>query len=85
MVGREQDYITEAREHARNIFNGINQLLAMQNEWNALDYGNTLDPGSGDNDGLVRADIGAVVFDTVNELKLRIMDTGHKTNLARLL
>jgi hypothetical protein len=57
----------------------------MQTEWNALDYGNTLDAGAGANTEILAADVGSVVFDTANELKLRIMDTGHKTNLAKLL
>lgn len=84
-ANREQDYITIVRGHARNIFEGINALLAMQNEFNALDYGNTLDDGVGENEGILAADVGNVVFSTADELKLRIMDTGHKTNLAKLL
>jgi hypothetical protein len=84
-ANREQDYITIARGHARNIFEGINALLAMQNEFNALDYGNTLDDGVGENEGILADDVGSVIFATADELKLRIMDTGHKTNLAKLL
>ena len=84
-AAREQDFITLARQHTKDIWDGINALLAMQNEWNALDYGNTLDDGEGANAGITKAMVGAVVFDTANELKLRIIDTGHKTNLAKLL
>jgi hypothetical protein len=84
-AAREQDYISLVRVEARNIFEGINRLLALQNEWNALDYGSSLDDGINGNNDILATDIGAVVFDTANELKLRIMDTGHKTNLAKLL
>ena len=84
-MSREQDYITEARAANRAIWDGINTLVALQREWNALDYGTTLDDGAGDNTGITKEEVGAVVFDTANELKLRIIDTGHKTNMAKLL
>jgi hypothetical protein len=82
---RERLFVTEARGHARAVWDGINALLAMQNEWNALDYTSTLDDGTGTNEGVTKAHVSSCVFDTANELKLRIMDTAHKTNLARLL
>lgn len=84
-VEREKIYITEVRAIVKNIWDGINDLLAHQNEWNALDYTNTLDNGTGSNDGITKTDVSGCVFDTANELKLRIMDTAHKTNLAKLL
>lgn len=84
-MAREQDYITLARAANKKVWEGIQELLALQNEWNALDYGNTLDDGAGDNTGITKTEVGAVVFDTANELKLRILDTAHKTNMAKLL
>lgn len=84
-AAREQDFITLARASARKVWEGLHELLAMQNEWNALDYGNTLDNGEGANTGLTKTEVGAVVFDTANELKTRVIDTAHKTNLAKLL
>jgi hypothetical protein len=84
-AAREQDYITTVRGHTTAIWNAMQALLALQNEWNALDYSNTLDAGAGANLGIAAADVGAVVFDTANELKLRIIDTAHKTNMAKLL
>lgn len=84
-MDRQQQFITDARHHAAAVWNGINALLALQVEWNALDYGNTLPDGTGANEGVTKAEVGAVVFDTANELKLRIHDTAHKTNLAKLL
>lgn len=84
-TNREQDFISEARTHAQVVYNGINALLALQVEWNALNYGANLDDGTGDNAEITAAQVGAVVFDTANELKLRILDTGHAANLAALL
>ena len=84
-MAREQDYITEARVAARKVWEGMHELLTLQTEWNALDYANTLDDGDGDNTGVTKAFVSSAVFDTANEIKLRIIDTAHKTNLARLL
>lgn len=84
-MSRESDFITEARKHARVIWEAANALLSMQKEWNALDYSNTLGPGVGENEGLTSVEVGAVVFATADEIKLRILDTGHATNLAKLL
>ena len=84
-MSREIQYINEARSYVRTFWDAYHKLLAMQTEWDALDYSNTLDPGVGDNEGLTSSEIGSVVFDTTNEIKLRIFDTAHKTNLAKLL
>jgi hypothetical protein len=82
---REIVFINEAREQAKILWNAYHALIQMQDEWNALDYSNALDAGTGDNTGITKTEIGAVVFDTMNEVKARIFDTGHKTNLAKLL
>ena len=81
---REQDFISEARRANRAIWEGINTLLALQNEWNALDYTNTLDAGEGDNAGITGAMVGSVVFDTADALQT-LLGTGHATNMAKLL
>lgn len=83
-MSREQNFITEARELNRQIWNGINALVAMQREWNALDYGSTLDPGVGDNTGIEAGEVGAVVFDTANAF-VAVLNGGHATNMAKLL
>jgi hypothetical protein len=83
-MSREQDYITAARASNRKIWDGINELIAAQREWGALDYGNTLDAGEGANAGIAAADVGAVVFDTANAL-VAVLNAGHATNMARLL
>lgn len=83
-MSREQNFITEARAINRQIWNGINGLVAMQREWNALDYGSTLDAGDGENVGIEAAEVGAVVFDTANAL-VDVLNAGHATNMAKLL
>ena len=84
-MARGQDYITEARAANKAAWNAINTLVAMQREWNALDYGNTLPDGEGGNDGVTAAEVGAVVFDTANAMVTNVLATGHATNMACLL
>lgn len=82
---REQDYITEVRAAAAKVWEGINDLKAMQREWNALDYGTTLSNGTGGhNEGILAADIGSVVFATANAIST-VLDAGHATNIAKIL
>lgn len=81
---REQDYITEARAANQAIWDGINALIALQREWNALDYGSTLADGDGANAGYTAAEVGAVVFDTANAF-VALLGQGHATNMANLL
>lgn len=81
---REQDFISEVKAANRKIWDGINELKSLQREWNALDYGNTLDPGVGENEGLTAVEVGAVAFDTANALETTL-NTGHATNMAKLL
>lgn len=84
-MSREQDFISEARAANRAIWDGINALVALQREWNALDYGNTLDAGEGENAGITKAEVGAVVFDTANAMVTEVLSAGHATNMANLL
>lgn len=83
-MARSQDFITEARQHNKAIWNGINALVALQREWNALDLGNTLPDGEGENAGLTDVEVGAVVFDTANAF-VAVLGTGFATNMAKLL
>ena len=83
-MSRQSDYISEARAANRQVWDGINVLKALQREYSALDYGNTLPDGSGENEGISKAEVGAVIFDTANAL-VALLDTGHATNMAKLL
>ena len=83
-MSREQDFITEARAANKAIWDGINKLVALQREWNALDYGTTLDAGEGANEGLTAQAVGAGVFDTANALGAGLKP-GRAPDCARLL
>jgi hypothetical protein len=83
-MSRQSDYVTEARQAARQVWGGINALVALQREWDALDYGNTLADGAGANSGVTRAHVGACVFDSANAL-VTALNGGVATNFARLL
>ncbi|MBK9496830.1 MAG: hypothetical protein IPO08_20455 [Xanthomonadales bacterium] len=81
---RDSAYITAARQNTRQLWEAINNLVELQRQWNALDYGASLTPGVGENDGIVASDVGAVVFDTANAM-VGVLNTGHATNVAKLL
>jgi hypothetical protein len=81
---RQQDFITIARQLNQDIWEGINGLIALQREWNALDYGSTLVDGEGDNTGITPTEVGSVVFDTANAFTT-VLNAGHATNMAKLL
>ncbi len=50
MANRQQDYISAVRTANRQVWEGINELKALQREWQALDYGTTLPDGEGANE-----------------------------------
>ena len=71
------------REYARQLLSGLHGLEAMQTRWNALDSGNAMIAGEGSFNGLVAADVGAVVFDTANAVR-GLLNAGHGTNLSKV-
>lgn len=81
---RASDYITDVRSANRAVWDGINRLVALQREYNALDYGTTLPDGAGANAGISKAEVGAVVFDTADAL-VAVLAAGHATNMAKIL
>lgn len=81
---RQQQYINDARLQTRNLWNAYQALLSMQAEWNAQDYGTTLQPGEAQNSGIDRDDVGAVVFATAEAMEA-LFATGHATNITNLL
>ncbi len=80
-----QDYITQVRAETRIVWEVIQRLKNMQPQWDALDYGNTLGDGEGENLGITVEEVGAMVFDTTNMLYTAFFGSGHKTNAAKLL
>lgn len=83
-ITRPSEFYTSARLANKKVWDGLNELKSLQKEWDGGDYGSNLPAGSGANDGLVRADLGAVIFDTTNAMDT-LLNTGHKTNMAKLL
>lgn len=84
MSSRHQDYISQVRASNDKIWDAINDLVSLQREWNALDYGNNLSEGEGENAGITKAQVGAVVFDSANAF-VAVLATGVATNMAKLL
>lgn len=91
-MSRQSDYMTEVRQLAKQLTDAILGLEAKQSEYNWLAYGDApaegqpanLPDGVGDNAGITRGEIGAVVFDTANAMRA-VLNAGHGTNLAKLL
>lgn len=86
---RQSDFVSRARINARKIFEGWTDLLAQQKQWNAGAYGvagaNEIPVATtGANEGIGAALVGAAVFDTADALTT-LMNTGHATNLERIL
>lgn len=81
---RQQDYITEARQLNRQLWDAVNGLKALQLEWSALDYGTTLEDGEGENADYTADEVGSVVFATTDAI-LTLFAGGHATNVASLL
>lgn len=83
-MSRQSDYITIARQHTKTLWESYLALKAMQGEWNAQDYGTTLEDGVGANEGYTKTEVGSVVFDTVTAIDA-VMAAGHATNITNLL
>lgn len=83
-MSRHQDYITEVRVANRKIWEGVNELQALQREFNARVYGTTLADGIGENAGITKAEVGPVVFAAADALDA-VLDGGVGGNMAKLL
>lgn len=84
-VARENDFISDVRAANRAIWDALNQLAALRREWTALDYGNTLDVGVGENAGVAPADVQAVLFTTGEAVDSFLAAGFHYTGMAKLL
>lgn len=83
-MARSDDFISLVRTSNKKVWDGINELVEFQREWNALNYGSTLPDGTGANAGLTKTEVGAVVFDSANAI-VTVLNTGVATNMAKLL
>lgn len=81
MAQSQADYIAAVKSANKAVWDGINNLVELQRQWNALAYGDTLVDPTG---ALTAAEIGAVVFDTA-DLFVGVLNAGSATNMAKLL
>jgi len=84
MANRDQDFITEARTATKQIWDAQQKLRALQAEFIAGDYTNTLDDGAGNNEGILAADVSAVV-NTTSDAIVGLFAAGHATNIIKML
>lgn len=84
MSAQTENFITNARREAQKFYDSYHSLKKMQTQWNALAYGDALPAGAGENTGITKTEVGAVVFDTVDAVTT-LLGQGHATNLAKLL
>lgn len=82
---REDAYLAFVRQNTRALWTAYNNLKgAGQGQWNGLDYGTTLQAELPVDAEFTAAEVGAVVFDTVNAIAT-LMGQGHATNVSKLL
>lgn len=77
-------FITTARTQVQLFWQAYLNLLGMQAQWNALNYGTTLMDGQGSNAGVTAAAVGSAVFDSMNAIQT-VLTQGYATDLAKLL
>lgn len=82
---RQQDYYTLVRDANREAWNAMLRLVSLQREWEAQNYTDTLAPGTGENTGLVAADLSAVIFDAANAVAEVLATNGYSTAMTKLL
>jgi hypothetical protein len=86
MAARDEEFTMITRQAAAQLWEAWLTLKGLQNEWNAQDYGNTLDLDVGGVNGhLSPSQVGAVIFDTANAIDTSVMQVGHSTNVTNLL
>ena len=78
-------FVTQVSTQAANLINTLNKLRALRNKYDALDLGNTLvqEDIGGDNEGIVIAEITAVLGSTLEALET-LMAAGHASNLHKI-
>ena len=78
-------FVTQVSTQAANLINTLHKLRALRSKYDALDLGNTLvqDDIGGDNEGILIADVTAVLGNTLEALE-SLLSTGHSTNLHKI-
>lgn len=73
-------YIQNIKYQVKMLWTAIDALQDAQRQWNAGNYGVTLETDG----SITKEDVGAVVFDTADALDA-LLDGGHAGNLVKLL
>ena len=78
-------FITAARTQAANLLLTIEKMQALTNKMTALDLANALNQADigGDNEGVLIADVVAVLGTTLTALNT-LLAAGHATNLHKI-
>ena len=78
-------FVTQVSTQAANLISTLQKLRALRSKYDALDLGNTLvqDDIGGDNEGILIAEITAVLGNTLEALET-LMTAGHATNLHKI-
>ena len=70
---------------SQNLLKTVHRLRALRNEWDSLDAGTVITDSmiGGDNNGITKAQVAAVIGTTVDSLNT-LLNSGHATNLYKL-
>ncbi len=83
-TNKHRNFLADTVEVVDNFMESYEALQAWRTEYDALDYGNTLDPAAfdGTNEHLDLADVVAVA--TTQAALEAVLAAGHRTNLLRV-
>ncbi len=87
MTQKEREFYGATRRNAKAIWTALHDAKNLQDQWNALDYGNTLSAGDNFDAGITKSELGPVIFDTFNALQA-VLDAnggGLSGNLAKVI
>lgn len=85
MSNQDQEFIMKACKHARALWDAIEYATGEgQAIWNTQDYGNTLENGTGQFEGITKAEIGPFLFAAGDAMKA-VLDGGQEANIVKLL
>lgn len=84
LTAKQINFVSRVIEVSNSISEAHDDMAALVEEYNALDYGNTLQPAAfaGSNAHIAVADVVAVVV-THSAIEV-VMDAGNRTNLLNM-
>lgn len=83
MAQRQSDWISLTRQEATALIDTVDRLTALRQEWDGLDYLNTLtdEDFAGTNTDVTIDEMAAVIGTTLDAIRA-LLAQGHYTNLA---